>query len=98
MQNFKGQTQDPKTKFQNQLPSPSHHALLHTSEHQPSHPDARHARFPNQSVQTPDTPGFQTKASMNFSARELRDRAILTFPHKQLINFKKNFRHRSYCL
>jgi hypothetical protein len=35
---------------------------------------------------------------MNFSARELRDRAILTFPHKQLINFKKNFRHRSYCL
>lgn len=43
----------------------------------------------NPHTRTPGTPGFQTKVSMNFSARELRDKAILTFPHKQLINFKK---------
>ena len=47
-----------------------------TAEHQPPHPDA-------------DTPGFQTEVCMTFSARELGDRAILTFPHKQLIDFQK---------
>lgn len=47
-----------------------------TAEHQPPHPDA-------------DTPGFHTEVCVTFSARELRDRAILTFPHKQLIDFQK---------
>lgn len=53
-----------------------------TAEHKPPHPDAEPARLPC--------------SVRDFSTRELRDRAALHFPHKQLIGFSKTFRHRSY--